>query len=150
MQAKTEGWKWLGAAVAGALALAACGDAPTRPEPEPPELELEARVNVQLGDTPVGARPFYIVTGYAAAVVAGRARAAHIDSVVVEYARNTEAWVRVRRTSQIPFSGDLPFEAASGDVYRLIARLYASAADGAGERQVLMAEWSASGAAFTP
>lgn len=131
----------------GLLLLTACSDSPSRPGPQLTEpVEIHVSVNVQLQQAPAGEQPFYIVTGTAAAEQGGVARATTIDSTVVDYSHNAGEWTRLRRTTAIPFSDVLPFTASPGDVYRVRARMYASAFDDEGTRHSASAEWVASAA----
>jgi hypothetical protein len=113
--------------LAGLTVLTACGSdsiaAPKRPD-EP--VELSAVVNIQLGDTPAGQQPVFIITGQVRAEQQGVRVNAEVDSVVIFYQRAAaEDWTRQGRGPTIPFSGLLPFTAVAGESYSLLARLYA-------------------------
>jgi hypothetical protein len=127
-----------------------CSDSPVRPdpEPEPDPLVFEARVNVQLGNTAVGTRPLYVVTSSLNATQGTVRREAVLDSVTIEYSRNDDAWTRLRLLRALPFSDRLPFTVEPADVYRVMARLYATAFDGDGNVYHQIAEWQTSGTAI--
>jgi len=139
------------ARTAGAVAILlipACTDMPVQPEPEPEPLVFEARVNVQLGNTVVGMRPLYVVTASLNATQGTVRRETRLDSVTIEYGRNDDDWTRLRLLRALPFSERLPFEVEPGDVYRVMAHLYATAIDGEGRAHQQVAEWQTSGTAI--
>ena len=111
-----------------ALALvAACDSDVTRPQPGDPPLDLVARINIQLGDTPAGQSPIYIITGEARAMRGDVPVAAAIDSVIISYRIAQGPWVRQRRTNTLPVSDALPFTAQAGQSYEVHGILYAHA-----------------------
>ena len=131
---------------------AACGDVDrpviTEPPVTPVTIQLTAVVNVQLGDTPVGQQPSFIITGQARGTRGGVEVAASIDSVVVSYRRDTGAeWTRLVRRPSVPFSDQLPFTVQAGDRYEVRAVLYARAWH---QNSITTAsdEWVATGQAF--
>lgn len=113
--------------VLAASFLTACDSAVTRPQPGEPPLELVARVNIQLGDTPAGQAPIYIITGEARATRGDVPIAASIDSVIISYRIAQGEWIRQRKTSMLPISDALPFTAQTGQSYDVHAILYAHA-----------------------
>lgn len=127
----------------------ACGETERPVVIEPPDpIELTARVNIQLGDTPAGEQPGYIITGQAVGTRAGREVASEVDSVIVSYRRGGETgWTRQRRSFGVPFSDRLPFEVQAGQTYELRATLYAHARAG-GEVVGGSDTWIASGSGY--
>jgi hypothetical protein len=128
------------------LATLACSD-PTRPDsdPEPPaEVIVTAQVNVQLGDTPAGQEPGYIVTGEATATQGGVPVTASMDSVVIHYRIAAGPFIRYARRNAVPFSDDLPFTATAGQSYDIRAVMYATGT-GTDATGADTDEWVASG-----
>jgi hypothetical protein len=133
-----------------AVALGACDGSATRPEPEPEPVvvQVSAVVIVQLADAQPGAEPLYIVTGQARTIRNGVSAAASIDSVVLSYRLADAAWVRLRRSPQMPVTGTLPFEAESGQAYSLRAQMYAHGMDDDGVVVRAEDEWVATARAY--
>jgi hypothetical protein len=107
------------------LATLAC-DSPASPDPEPSDVIVNAQVNVQLGNTPAGQQPAYIVTGQVTATQAEVPVSAVIDSVVISYRVADGPSVRHTRRTSLPFSDELPFTATVGESYEIRAIIYAT------------------------
>lgn len=131
------------ALLAAAALLAACDSDPVRPDPPPPAVELTAVVNVQLYQKEAGTVPEYIVTGQVRASQGGVDVPAIIDSVTVGYRRGSSDWIRVRRTSSFPFSGNLPFTPVAGEEYGVRGRVYGRAVSAQGATVRAENEWIA-------
>lgn len=135
--------------VLATLAAASC-DSRSQPFEPPGTTEpviVTAAVNVQLGDTPAGQRPQYIVTGQVRAERAGARVQAVVDSVVVYYREDAATdgpWTRVGRWNAFPVAGLLPFQAVAGRRYELWAILHASS-DAGTEPVTARDEWLATG-----
>lgn len=122
---------------------------PLLPDPVEP-VTLSAAVNVQLGDTPAGQQPQYIITGQVRAERAGTRVQAGVDSVVVYYREDAATdgpWTRVGRWNAFPVTGLLPFQAVTGRRYELWAILHASSGAGA-EPVTARDEWVESGTGY--
>jgi hypothetical protein len=111
------------------LATLACDSDPARPDPEPADVIVTAQVNVQLGNTPAGQEPGYIVTGEVTATQAGVPVAAFMDSVVIRYRIADGPLIRHTRRTSVPFSDELPFTATTGQSYEIRAIMYATGTD---------------------
>jgi hypothetical protein len=108
------------------LATLACDSDPARPDPEPADVIVTAQVNVQLGDTPAGQEPAYIVTGQVIATQDGVRVTAFMDSVVIRYRIADGPFIRHARRTSVPFSDELPFTATAGQTYGIRAIMYAT------------------------
>jgi hypothetical protein len=108
------------------LATLACESDPARPDPEPGDVIVTAQVNVQLGNTPAGQAPAYIVTGEVTATQDGVPVTAFMDSVVIRYRIADGPLVRHARRTSVPFSDELPFTATAGQSYEIRAVMYAT------------------------
>lgn len=129
-----------------ALAALACSD-PSRPDPDPEpiaQVSATAQVNVQLGDTPAGQEPGYIVTGEVTATQGGVPVTAVMDSVVIRYRIADGPFIRHARRTTVPFSDGLPFTAAAGQAYAVWAVMYATGI-GADATATDTDEWLATG-----
>jgi hypothetical protein len=131
--------------LSGLALFAACGSDRIVPPDQPPEpVELNAVVNIQLGDTPAGQQPGFIITGQVRAEQQGVRVSADVDSVVIFYQRASEdGWTRQGRQAAIPFSGLLPFNAVASESYSVLARLYARGYAAAGDTVTTMAQRTA-------
>jgi hypothetical protein len=107
-----------------ALATLACDSGFAGPDPEPADVIVNAQVNVQLGDTPAGQQPAYIVTGEVTATQDGVPVTAMTDSVVIHYRISNGAFVRHTRRTALPFSDELPFTATAGQSYQIRANVW--------------------------
>jgi hypothetical protein len=85
-------------------------------------------VNIQLGDTPAGRAPMYVVTGEARATRGTAPVAATIDSIVISYRVQNGEWLLDRKTSSFPVVDELPFMAQVDQQYSVRAVIYAHAA----------------------
>jgi hypothetical protein len=139
----------LAAVAACAAGFAACGDSDTDPiVPTFAPVVLEADVNVQIGDTPVGSQPHYVMTTFLRATQGGETATASLDSVVLSYRLNDGPFVVGTALRQAQFFGDLPFVVQAGDRYTLFARLYAHATGKGGRSAVATDDFSAGGMAI--
>ena len=108
------------------LATLACDSDPARPDPEPADVIVTPQVNVQLGNTPAGQPPAYIVTGEVTATQDGVPVTAFMDSVVIRYRIADGPLIRHTRRTSVPFSDELPFTATAGQSYEIRAIMYAT------------------------
>ena len=109
------------------LATLACDSDPARPDPEPlADVIVTPQVNVQLGDTPAGQTPAYIVTGEVTATQGDVPVAAYMDSVLIHYRVADGPFIRHARRTSVPFSDELPFTAIAGQSYEIRAIMYAT------------------------
>jgi hypothetical protein len=134
------------------LALAGCDDKtdPVQPVVKPGPVVIDASVNVQLGDTPIGSRPQYIVTSFLSAMQDSVAVAVNLDSIILSYRLNDSPFVVGSRLGHTPFAGELPFVAQAGDRYTLFARIYASSTGIGGMKATAIGDWNVSGVAIAP
>ena len=136
-------------ALSGLLLLTACGsDGTAPPEVLDGPVELHAVVNIQLGDTPAGLQPVFIITGQVRAEQQGVRVHAQVDSVVIYHQRaGADEWTRQGTNLTIPFDGLLPFNAVAGESYSLLARLYARGY-AAGDTVTAMTQRTATGTGY--
>ncbi|MEO5510715.1 MAG: hypothetical protein ABIV28_05625 [Longimicrobiales bacterium] len=134
------------------LILAGCGDKtePMQPVVTPGPVVIDANVNVQLADTPIGARPQYTVTSFLRATQDSVAIAVKLDSITLSYRLNDSPFVVGNKLLHTPFAGQLPFVVQAGDRYTLFARIYASSTGIGGVKASAIGDWNISGVAIAP